>query len=263
MTQMMKKIFVAAGAIALLFAACASCTRIDAGYEGILVNQYGSERGVSNVQIRTGRVWYNPLTQDVIEFPLFVKTVDYDPFTVNAKDGSVFTIDPTLSYAVIPGKAPYIYVKYRKNLDEITNTTMYNYVKDAFRIQMNKYTTEQLISNRQQFEDSVQFNLNKLMNSDGFKLESLTSGLIYPKSIVEAVDAKNRAVQEAMQAQNQLVKDSIDARRKVIVAEGERQANLLRQSSLTPLLIQQQFIEKWDGKTPLYGNVPTIFKKVE
>lgn len=45
MTQMMKKIFVAAGAIALIFAACASCTRIDAGYEGILVNQYGSERG--------------------------------------------------------------------------------------------------------------------------------------------------------------------------------------------------------------------------
>jgi len=140
---------------------------------------------------------------------------------------------------------------------------MYNYVKNAFRIQMNKYTTEQLISNRQQFEDSVEVNLGKTLSSDGFRLESLTSGLLYPKSIVEAVDAKNRAVQESYQAQNQLVRDSINARREVIVAEGERQANILRQSSLTPLLIQQQFIERWDGHSPLYGNVPTFFKNVQ
>jgi len=106
-------------AVIALMVGCASCTRIDAGYEGILVNQYGSEKGVSNVEIRTGRVWYNPITQDVIEFPLFVKTVDYPAFTVNAKDGSVFTIDPTLSYAVIQGKAPFIYVKYRKDLDSL------------------------------------------------------------------------------------------------------------------------------------------------
>jgi len=30
---------------------------------------------------------------------------------------------------------------------------------------------------------------------------------------------------------------------------------------ITPQLLQQQFIEKWDGKTPLYGNMPiTLFK---
>lgn len=42
----------------------------------------------------------------------------------------------------------------------------------------------------------------------------------------------------------------------------EAQANELKQRSLTPLLIQQQFIEKWDGKTPLYGSSPTFFKNV-
>ena len=41
------------------------------------------------------------------------------------------------------------------------------------------------------------------------------------------------------------------------------QANKLKQQTLTPLLVQQQFIEKWDGKTPLYGNVPTLFKTVD
>ena len=38
--------------------------------------------------------------------------------------------------------------------------------------------------------------------------------------------------------------------------------NELKQQSLTPLLIQQEFIKKWDGRTPLYGNSPIVFKNV-
>lgn len=34
--------------------------RIDAGSEGILVNLYGSDKGVDDVSLVTGRVWYNP-----------------------------------------------------------------------------------------------------------------------------------------------------------------------------------------------------------
>jgi len=42
----------------------------------------------------------------------------------------------------------------------------------------------------------------------------------------------------------------------------ESEANRLRQQTITPLLVQQQFIEKWDGKTPLYGQNPVMFKSV-
>jgi hypothetical protein len=28
------------------------------------------------------------------------------------------------------------------------------------------------------------------------------------------------------------------------------------------MLIQQQFIEKWDGKLPVYGQVPQLFKGI-
>lgn len=240
-----------------------SCTRIDAGYEGIKVKQYGTGKGVQNTTLVTGRVWYNPFTEDVVEFPLFVQNKDYEPFELNSKDGSVFTVDPTLAYRVMADMSPQIYVKYRKNLDDITQTSMLNYVKDAYRIQLNNYTTEQLISNRAQFENAVQNSLTDLFKKEGFHLEGLTSGLVYPKSITDAVNAKNAAVQQAMQSQNQLVKDSIEAKRKLIVAMAEKQANDLKQSSLTPMLIQQMFIEKWDGKTPLYGNAPTLFRNVQ
>ncbi len=249
--------------IVLFLIVFTSCTeRIDAGHEGIVVKLYGSDRGVQDISIATGRVWYNPFTEEVYEFPIFVQTVDYEPFTVNAKDGSVFTVDPTISYYVIRGSSPKIFAKYRKGIQEITMTTLYNYVKDAYRIQMNKYTTDELISNRQKFEDDVQTTLDSSLIKDGFKLEQLTSGLTYPQTILQAIDAKNRAVQEALQVENELKISEAQAKKKIIEAEAEAKANLLRQQSLTPLLIQQQFIEKWNGKTPLYSNSPVVFQNL-
>ncbi|RYZ77332.1 MAG: SPFH domain-containing protein, partial [Proteobacteria bacterium] len=148
-----------------------SCNeRIDAGYEGILVKLYGSEKGVQDVSLVTGRVWYNPFTENVYEFPTYVQTINYAAFTVNAKDGSVFSVDPTLSFKVRDGQSPVIFKKYRKDIREITETTLFNYIKDAFRIEFNKYSTDSIISNREKFENSIQTNMGELLKKEGFIL---------------------------------------------------------------------------------------------
>lgn len=162
-------------ALGLALATLASCTRIDAGHEGILIKQYGSDKGVQDVSLVTGRVWYNPWTEDVEQYATFVQTVDYEAFNVNAKDGSEFTVDPTLSFNIAAGNSPKIFSKYRKDLEEVSKTTILNYVKDAFRLQMNKYTTDEIVSNREKFENDVQITLSKVLESEGFKLEQLTS----------------------------------------------------------------------------------------
>lgn len=253
----------AVAAFLVSLACCSSCTRIDAGHEGIKVKQYGTDKGVQDVSLVTGRVWYNPFTEEVHQFPVFVQTADYEPFTVNAKDGSVFTVDPTITFKVIAGRSPEIFKKYRKDIEDITKSTLYNYVRDAFRIQFNKYSTDSMISNREGFENAVQNQLLQELTKEGFDLEQLTSGITYPESITQAIDSKNRAVQQAMQVENELRVTEANARKLVVQAEAEARANQLRQQSLTPLLIQQQFIEKWDGKTPLYGNSPVIFKNIQ
>jgi uncharacterized membrane protein YqiK len=253
----------AVAAFLVSLACCSSCTRIDAGNEGIKVKLYGTDKGVQDVSLVTGRVWYNPFTEEVHQFPVFVQTADYDPFTVNAKDGSVFTVDPTITFKVTAGRSPEIFKKYRKDIEEITKSTLYNYVRDAFRIQFNKYSTDSMISNREGFENAVQNQLLQELTKEGFDLEQLTSGITYPESITQAIDSKNRAVQQAMQVENELRVTEANARKLVVQAEAEARANQLRQQSLTPLLIQQQFIEKWDGKTPLYGNSPVIFKNIQ
>lgn len=247
----------------LALATLASCTRIDAGHEGILIKQYGSDKGVQDVSLVTGRVWYNPWTEDVEQYATFIQTVDYEAFNVNAKDGSEFIVDPTLSFNIVARNSPKIFSKYRKDLDEVSKTTILNYVKDAFRLQMNKYSTDEIVSNREKFETDVQKTLSAVLDAEGFKLEQLTSGLKYPQTIVDAVNNKNKAVQEAMMVENQLRVAEAQAKKLIVQAEAEKKANDLKQTSLTPMLIQQMFIEKWDGKTPLYGSSPTFFKNVQ
>lgn len=248
--------------IAFMAIMFSNCTRIDAGHEGMKVNLYGSDRGIDDVSLVTGWVWFNPMTTRVYEYPTFVQTVDYEPFSINAKDGSEFIVDPTISLKVVDGNSPSIFKKYRRNLDDIINQTLYNYVKDAFRVELNSFTTDEIVSDRAKFEENLEKSLRVTLEKEGFQLEQLTSGLKYPESIVTAVNNKNKAIQEAMRAENELKVAQAEAAKVIASAEGEKRANELRMQSLTPLLIQQQLIEKWDGKLPVYGAVPTLFKDI-
>ena len=227
-----------------------SCERVDAGHEGILVNLYGSDKGVNDVSLVTGMVWYNPITQDVYEYPTFVQTVDYPAFTINAKDGSEFEVDPTISLKIIDGQAAPIFRKYRKDVPEIIGGPLFNHVRDAFRIQLNKFTTDEIVSMRDSLEKAVEKQLIATLNKEGFQLEQLTSGLKYPTTIVEAVNLKNKAIQQAQEAENKVKVAEAEAKKLVVQAEAEAEANRLRTQALTPAVLQKAWIDKWDGSIP-------------
>lgn len=256
---MKRLIFMMAITIAVL--SFSSCERIDAGYEGILVNLYGSDKGVNDVSLVTGMVWYNPFTQNVYEYPTFVQTVDYPEFTINAKDGSEFTVDPTISLKIMDGKAAPIFRKYRKDVPDIINGPLFNHVRDAFRIQLNKFTTNEIVSMRDSLERAVEKQLRIVLTNEHFQLEQLTSGLKYPETIVAAVNAKNKTEQEALKALNELKVAEAKAQKKVVEAEAERKANELKLQTLTPAILQQMWIDKWNGKLPSVmtgGNSQTL-----
>lgn len=275
--QMVKNILIGVGAFILLSIAFASCERIDAGHVGVKVNLYGSQKGVDGITEVTGMVFYNPFTTKIYEFPTFVQHKEYtgeESFSINSKDGSEFRVSPILNYQVVTDKVPFIFGKYRKSLEDIEVGFLKTAVYDAFRIATNSYTADSLISNREGFEARVRGILEKQLNAEGFIIQQFTSNLDYPKTFVDAINAKNNAVQQALKAENDVRTAEANAKIKVATAEGnaqsllvqakaEAEANRLKQSTLTQLLIQQQFIEKWDGKLPVYGTVPQLFKNLQ
>lgn len=258
--------------IVILISSCYE--RVDAGYEGIKVNLYGNKKGVDDVSLVTGAVIFNPITTAIYEYPTFVQTVDYPAFSINAKDGSSFTVDPTISLKIMDGKAPEVFKKYRKeDITEVINTTLYNYVRNAFRIKLNAYTTDELVSKREEFEKNIEDKLRMELAKENFQLEQMTSGLQYPETLVAAINAKNKAVQDALKIENEVKSVEADAKKKVAQAEGESRALDIRgtaeanynrkiAASLSKIIVQQDMIKKWDGKLPVYGETPTLFKDI-
>lgn len=237
--------------------------RIDAGCVGIKVNLVGDNRGVDDITEVTGWVLYMPLFTQIHEFPVYTQVKDYDPFHINAKDGSEFTVDPTFSYYVDRDMVPKMFSQYRRNLSELENGYIRNVIMDSYRIVANKFPSDSLISNRQQFESEVQGMLQEELRKEGFIFQQLTSNLTAPQSLKDAIDAKNRTTQEAYQAENKLRQAEAEAKAKIIAAEAEKKVNDLKASALTPLIIQQMYIEKWDGKLPTYGAVPQLFQSIQ
>jgi len=241
-----------------------SCERIDAGHVGVKVDMYGTGKGVNDVTECTGVVFYNPITTKIYEFPTFIQHKEYkdeNSFVVNSKDGSEFSVSPIMNYSVQREKVPTIFAKYRRSLEEIEEGFLKTAVYDAFRLATNKYTADGLIGNREVFEVEVRRLLEAQLLKEGFVINQFTSNLVYPDSFKKAINAKNNAVQSALMAENKVKQAEAEAKIKVATANGnaeallanaraEAESNRLRQQTLTPMLLQQQWIEKWRGNVP-------------
>lgn len=244
---------------------------IDAGNTGIKINLYGSDRGVDNITIVSGRVWYNSWTTKIIEFPTFTQNVDYDPFVVTTKDAAEFKVDPKLNYHVNPALVPQIYRQFRKPLQEIEQQFLRNTLYDAYRIVANDFSSDSVMSNRARFESNIEKVLTIRLAKDGFIYDQLTSAITPPESLRQMINAKNESIQARLKADNEAKQADSEAKVKIAKANGdasallvrakaESEANRLRQATLTPLLLQKQWIEKWDGTLPTTsaGNQPLM-----
>lgn len=268
------KILLGLGALLLLIFMSFGCERIDAGHVGVKVNLYGDGKGVDDVTEVTGWVFYNPLSTKIVEFPTYVQHIEYtkkideygelvsdESFIVNSKDGSEFHVSPILNYSVKRDKVPYIFQKYRVELPQVEQGFLKTAVYDAFRIVANSYTADELIGNREQFELKVRQVLQKQLDPEGFMLSQFTSNLVYPETFKKAIEAKNNAVQAALRAENEVKTAEAQAKIKIAKAEGnaqamltsakaEAEANRLKQQTITPMLLQLEWINKWDGQLP-------------
>ena len=256
----------------LLVSCCStSCyTRVDAGHEGIKVNLYGEEKWVDGVELVTGAVWYNGFTTAVYEYPTFVQTVDYEPFSFNSQDGSVFTFDPTIMLAIKSGAAPEVFVKYRKELDEILTVTLVPIIQDAFKEEINARKDNDLISKQTEFQNAIEARLTEELGKENFVVSKVTTGIQYPNALVESINAKNKAQQEELRIKNEVLVAEAEVAKKVAIAKGNADAKKIEadaeayynrtvSASLTQSLVNMKALEKWDGKTPVVAGASGTF----
>lgn len=253
------KFFITLIAMAISFSSC-MFEQIDAGHEGIKIKKYGSDKGVQDAAIVTGVVWYNWFTESVKEYPIYVRMFDIAPFTMFAKDGSMFTIDSKINHQLKAGETPKIFQKYRKNMDDLEKTVLVTIISDEFKNVFNTYTTDDILSRRQEFDKSVTDSISLKLEKEGFIVSSLTFSIAYPEAISKAIAAKNAATQQAQEMENKLRLAKAKADIVLTDAKAQAEANRLISASLTPALVQYTFAIRWDGASTLYGVIPQFYK---
>ena len=275
--------FVLLIAALIFFNYIASLTRIGAGYVGVEIVLSGSQRGASEIPIRTGWVFYSPLRSQIIEFPTFVQTVKWtanlnegraqnEEMSFNSKEGMEIYSDVSLSYAIQPSRVPDFYVKYRvSDLDTFTHGILRDIVRNSLNEVASTYSIEQIYGEQKaEFLAKVQALIQSKMDPVGVGIQQF--GFIgaprVPAVIAQAITNKAQAIQAAEQANNELAKTQAEAAKTVAAAEGEAkaavtraqgeaEANRIRQASLTPQLLelrkienQKALIDRWNGALP-------------
>jgi regulator of protease activity HflC (stomatin/prohibitin superfamily) len=260
-----------------------SVTRIGAGYTGVEILLSGSQRGASEIPIRTGWVFYSPLRSQIIEFPTYVQTVKWtknldegrpsnEEMSFNSKEGMEIYADTSLSYAIEPRKVPDFYLKYRvSDLDNFTHGILRDIVRNSLNEVASTYTIEQIYGEQKaQFLHQVEALIQQKVAPVGVGIQQF--GFIgaprVPEVIANAITAKAQAIQNAERANNELAETQAQAAKKIAEAEGdaksnvtraqgEAEANKIRQTSITPQLLelrrlenQKDLIDRWNGQLP-------------
>ncbi|WP_419804363.1 SPFH domain-containing protein [Terriglobus sp.] len=270
-------------AVSIFFNYLLSVTRIDAGHAGIEIVLSGSQRGASEIPIRTGWVFYSPLRSQIIEFPTYVQTVKWtrstdegsptnEEMSFNSKEGMEIDTDISLSYSIAAARVPDFYVKYRvSDLSQFTHGILRDIVRNSLNQVASTYTVEQIYGEQKsEFLARTQRLIQDQLDPVGVQLQQF--GLIgaprVPQVIATAITAKAQAIQDAERARNELARTQAEAAKQIAEADGqakssvtraqgEAEANRIRQTSITPQLLelrrlenQRALIDRWNGQLP-------------
>ena len=275
----MRKLLLATLGVAFSLLSTGCGTTIQPGHVGILVNQYGQNRGVQDYTTSTGRVWYNPITTSVVEYPTYIQTVKWtanphegglndragegtenESITFTTKESMAVNADISLSFQLKPELIPDFYVKFRSDdLQNFTYGFLHNVTRDAMMEIGGHYTVENIMGNNEDFLHEVRDRIQKQVGVFGVQIEQF--GFIGaprpPQQVINSINAAEEAKYLAIQKQNELLQTQADAAKTVAAAEGLAKANDALSKSITPMLLEKQrldiqdrWIARWNGITP-------------
>lgn len=257
--------------VALMFV---GCSKVPSGHVGIKVYLLGSAKGVESEELGVGRYWIG-FNEELHLFPTYkqnyVWTKDVaegspidEGFLFQTKEGLDVGADIGITYSLQKDKIHSIFQKYRRGVDEITDTFLRNHVRDALTDVVSNMAVDEVYgSGKGRILEQVTSKVRENVEDDGLILEKLyfIGPFRLPKTVVNAINSKIRATQEAMQRENEIQTTIADANKKIeeakgfaeslkIRAQAEAESNTIITRSLTPALIKYKSIEKWNGALP-------------
>ena len=263
----MKIKLILAALAAVMFA---SCERVAPNYAGVLMENFG-KAGKEDFSIVSGRVNVMAPGTELFQVPLFDQRGEFTkPVTLKAADNTEFTARPTYSYKVIKDRAIDI-VFDNKHIDKaetdngkdgfmqsLEDNILEPRIFDLIKEESRKHKTDSLMADGGSllFEKKLEDIVEKEFEKRGLKLLSFSAQLEFSSKVREKIDSRNE-VNTNISVLDQQIEEQ--KKRNELEALKTEQA-LIKSRGLTKEILYQQFIDKWDGKTPIYGAIPDLIK---
>ena len=272
------------GLILFLVAAIyGSFTIIQPGNVGVVFNRWsGALKTVGQ-----GVAWRVPWVTQVQSYPVALRTYTMvqrgaegsmrgdDSIDLPTKEGQHIRQDISVTYNTSQEKAADVFRSFRgADISDIESTFIRRTIITVSQNAAGQVSLTDLISNqRGQLQTRIQDDLQHEMNKMGFVVDKVNLGASHLPDVIEKqLQQKMAAQQQAQQADYELQRQQTLAKAKVAEAEGEAQstlvkakaqaeANNLLQQTLSPLLIQNKAIERWNGTLPQFtggGAIPFL-----
>ena len=250
-----------------------SCTyKVDPGYAGVI---YSMDGGIETETLGQGFHVVAPWKK-VIEYPVSTETVYYtknnddgdekkdNSINVNTKHGKQVNVSVTYAYHMDEVQLPSVFEKFRGQKSEVIEAGyMKNEMYQAINEITSQYSLMELVGDkRPQINEAILDKFRNSLEPYGIVIETFNLSDVVPdeqtkeaiQAVVNAQNALEKAKVEKEQAEVDAEKARVAAKGKadaeLIEAEGTAAANAKLQESLTPLIVEQRKLDKWDGKLP-------------
>jgi len=248
-----------------------SCERVAPNYYGVLMENYG-KNGKDDYSKQQGRVSTMSPGTELFQVPAWEQRGVFTneegeerTLSIKAADNTAFTSKPLYSYKVIPSKVVDVVFQnarlgsgddFMKALqDNVLEPRIYDIIKEASRA----YTTDSLMANggSLKFEQYVQAIVKKEFEKSGLELISFSLNLDFSKKVKAKIDSRNEVNTNISVLDQQIAEQK---KRNELEALKTEQ-NKIRSAGITPQLLQEQAIRKWNGKLPTTysgGSLPFV-----
>ncbi|MCM3791238.1 prohibitin family protein [Domibacillus indicus] len=223
--------------------------KIPNGYVGVV---YSPNGGVQEDTL--GQGWHVVgLFDKVTIYPVRMQTVNYKDIQVATSDGKSVTVDFAYNYSIQPDKVVDVFNQFGPiEVEQIEDSYLRTRLWDAGRKGIAKYS---VIDTYGEKSSEAAVDVQTLFAEDikdlGFVVDNMTLGVPKPdKSTQAAIDKRVEAAQELERKQIELKIAEAEAQKKKIEAQGIAEYNQIIKESISQEVIQNKWIEKWDGVMP-------------
>jgi regulator of protease activity HflC (stomatin/prohibitin superfamily) len=210
------------------------CSRVEPGYVGIRVSNFG-ERGVQGEVVQPGKFVWNGPGYQLYEYPVFKQTATWtkannEAFTFQTSEGLSVSADIGVTYSVDPAKVVPFFKEFRVPIDQITGTYLRNNIRNALNARASSMQMEAVYGpGKVELVKAVADRVRTELAPKGLLIEDvyLLSDLELPDNVRKAINQKILATQMAQQRQNEVAQAEAEAEKAVATATGQADAKLL------------------------------------